>query len=88
VVINTDVFHVGCLFRFVTGPPNLQDASGNIGKVPKVHINNGMTPELYHLVVYRALSATVCLFIEGEEDRNYFGTPKLIFNEQKFGRIE
>lgn len=51
--------------RFVTGPPNLQDASGNIGKVPKVHINNDMTPELYHLVVYRALSATVCLFIEG-----------------------
>jgi hypothetical protein len=64
-------FHDGCLFRFVTGPPDLQDASGNIGKVPKIHITNDMTPQLTHLVVYRALSATVCLFIEGEEDRHY-----------------
>lgn len=74
MVVNTNVFHDRCLSRFVTGPPNLQDASGNIGKVPKVHINNDLKPELYHLVVYRALSATVCLFIEGEEDSYYFGT--------------
>ncbi|XP_021927483.1 vacuolar fusion protein CCZ1 homolog isoform X2 [Zootermopsis nevadensis] len=51
--------------RFVTGPANLQDASGGTGKVPKVYVNNDATPEIYHLVVYRALSATVCLFIEG-----------------------
>jgi hypothetical protein len=68
------MFLDGCLFRFVTGPPNLQDASGNIGKVPKVHVTNDMTPELTHLVVYRALSATVCLFFEGEEDRHYSET--------------
>lgn len=74
MVINTRMFLDGCLFRFVTGPPNLQDASGNIGKVPKVHITNDMTPELTHLVVYRALSATVCLFIEGEENRHYSET--------------
>ncbi|KAJ4444927.1 hypothetical protein ANN_06726 [Periplaneta americana] len=51
--------------RFVTGPANLQDTSGHIGKVPKVYINNDLAPELYHLVVYRSLSATVCMFIEG-----------------------
>lgn len=51
--------------RFVTGPTNLQDTSGSIGKVPKVYLNNDSVPEMYHLVVYRALSATVCLFIDG-----------------------
>lgn len=51
--------------RFVTGPSNLQDTAGNVGKVPKVFINNDLIPETYHLVVYRALSATVCLFIDG-----------------------
>lgn len=56
--------------RFVTGPPNLQDASGNSWKVPKVYINNDTIPELYHLVVYRALSATVCMFIEGSLQLN------------------
>lgn len=74
MVINTHVFHDGRCFRFVTGPQNLQDASGNIGKVPKVHITNDMTPELTYLVVYRALSATVCLFMEGEDDRHYSET--------------
>lgn len=61
----TSPFSTSHYGRFVTGPPNLQDASGNIGKVPKVHITSDMTPELTHLVVYRALSATVCLFIQG-----------------------
>lgn len=64
--------------RFVTGPTNLQDPSGNIGKVPKVYINNDVSPELYHLVVYRALSATVCMFIEGS----------LILNIDLFKRLD
>jgi hypothetical protein len=68
-VINTYVRPECGVFRFVTGPPSLQDASGNSWKVPKVYINNDTTPELYHLVVYRSLSATVCMFIEGEHDR-------------------
>nr|CAD7396426.1 unnamed protein product [Timema cristinae] len=51
--------------RFVTGPLNLQDSCGSTGKVPKVHINNLTCPESYHLIVYRALSATLCLFVDG-----------------------
>ncbi|CAG2063844.1 unnamed protein product, partial [Timema podura] len=50
--------------RFVTGPLNLQDSCGSTGKVPKVHINNLTCPESYHLIVYRALSATLCLFVD------------------------
>lgn len=51
--------------RFVTGPQNVQDGTGSTGKVPKVYINHESSTEMFHLVVYRALSATVCLFIDG-----------------------
>lgn len=50
--------------RFITGPSNLKLAQ-TVGKVPKVYLfANGESQEFY-LVVYRALSATVCLFIKG-----------------------
>lgn len=62
--------------RFVMGPQNMLD--GNIGKVHKVYINNEMAPEMFHLVVYRALSATVCLFIDGS----------LILNMDIFKRLD
>ncbi|XP_066998066.2 vacuolar fusion protein CCZ1 homolog [Anabrus simplex] len=64
--------------RFVTGPANLQDVAANVGKVPKVFINNLTSPEVYHLVVYRALSATVCLFVDGS----------LILNIDLFKRLD
>lgn len=59
------MFNLFYFNRFVTGPLNIQDTGGNIGKVPEVYINNQNTPEIFHLVVYRSLSATLCLFIEG-----------------------
>lgn len=51
--------------RFLTGPTNLKLAK-TIGDVPKVHLFTFDTPEEYHFVVYRVLSATVCLFIKGK----------------------
>ncbi len=50
--------------RFVTGPPNMKNED-NLGKVPRVFLNTDSQSEACHLVVYKALSATVCLFIEG-----------------------
>ena len=38
----------------------------NLGKVPRVFLNTDIQTEECHLVVYKALSATVCLFIEGK----------------------
>lgn len=55
--------------RFITGPSNLKLAK-TVGKVPKVYLfANGESQEFY-LVVYRALSATVCLFIKGDTELN------------------
>ncbi|KAJ8881119.1 hypothetical protein PR048_017592 [Dryococelus australis] len=47
------------------GPSNLQDSSGSMGKIPRVYVNNSTGPEMYHLIVYRALSATLCMFVDG-----------------------
>lgn len=53
--------------RFITGPSNLKDS--NIGKVPKIYINNDTKKSAaYHLVVYRSLSASICLFIDGQKE--------------------
>lgn len=49
--------------RFITGPSNLKLAK-TVGKVPKVYLFSSGKPEEYYLVVYRALSASVCLFIK------------------------
>lgn len=49
--------------RFVSGPSNLQ--GNDIGKIPKVYLKNDDGPVICHLVIYRALNATVCLFIDG-----------------------
>ncbi len=38
----------------------------NLGKVPRVYLSTDIQTEECHLVVYKALSATVCLFIDGE----------------------
>lgn len=50
--------------RFVTGPSNLKTA-GSVGKVPKIFLNNETNPSVFYFIVYRALSSTVCLFIDG-----------------------
>lgn len=49
--------------RFVSGPSNLQGT--DMGKIPKVYLKNDDGPVICHLVIYRALNATVCIFIEG-----------------------
>ncbi|XP_034251405.1 vacuolar fusion protein CCZ1 homolog isoform X1 [Thrips palmi] len=48
--------------RFVSGPSNLQ--GDDVGKIPKVYLKNDDGPVICHLVIYRALNATVCLFID------------------------
>lgn len=49
--------------RFIIGPTNLKNAK-TIGKF-KVYLFALGKPITYYLVVYRALSASVCLFING-----------------------
>ncbi|XP_013403432.1 vacuolar fusion protein CCZ1 homolog [Lingula anatina] len=50
--------------KFVTGPPSLTEPQ-NFGKIPRIFVNTGRPDEECHLLVYRALSATVCMLIEG-----------------------
>lgn len=49
--------------KFVTGPASVNEPS-LIGKSPKVFINYSSKPVSLYLVVYRALSATICLFVD------------------------
>ncbi|XP_014676370.1 PREDICTED: LOW QUALITY PROTEIN: vacuolar fusion protein CCZ1 homolog [Priapulus caudatus] len=59
------------LGKFITGPPNLADTT-NLGKVPRIFVNvDGKKSEECHLVVYRALSASVCLMVEGSYQLNF-----------------
>ncbi|XP_076264681.1 vacuolar fusion protein CCZ1 isoform X2 [Rhynchophorus ferrugineus] len=56
--------------RFITGPSDLKHAK-SVGTVPKIYLTkNEMLPKEYHLVVYRSLSATMCLFINGNMELN------------------
>lgn len=50
--------------RFITGPTNLKLAK-TVGKVPTVYLYGNDGEVTYFLVIYRALSATVCMFIKG-----------------------
>lgn len=49
--------------KFVTGPPNMNDDS-NLGKIPRVYINTEEDNEECFLLVYRALSASICLLLK------------------------
>ncbi|XP_072399139.1 vacuolar fusion protein CCZ1 homolog [Diabrotica undecimpunctata] len=53
--------------RFIIGPSNVKLAK-TVGKIPKVYLFASGKTEEFHLVVYRALSATVCLFIKGDAE--------------------
>lgn len=48
--------------RFMTGPVVVNEEV-TIGKIPRIYINVDCSSE-YHLLVYRALSATVCLLVD------------------------
>ncbi|XP_077980451.1 vacuolar fusion protein CCZ1 homolog [Glandiceps talaboti] len=49
--------------KYVTGPPNINDSS-NFGKIPHIYVNTDTKYEELNLIVYRALSGTVCLMVE------------------------
>ncbi|XP_064603975.1 vacuolar fusion protein CCZ1 homolog [Liolophura sinensis] len=48
--------------KFITGPPNMKDTE-KMGKIPRVYVNTERPNEDTLLLVYKALSASVCLFI-------------------------
>lgn len=52
--------------RFVTGPTNLKNAK-TTGKIPKIYTFSGSLG-VFNLVVYRALSASLCLFIRENKE--------------------
>ncbi|XP_041474181.1 vacuolar fusion protein CCZ1 homolog [Lytechinus variegatus] len=53
--------------KFVMGPQNLSDPSSSENKVPKLHITKDDHTEELFLIVYRAMSATICLMVEGSQ---------------------
>ncbi|XP_052814392.1 vacuolar fusion protein CCZ1 homolog isoform X2 [Mya arenaria] len=56
---NVTTTHFG---KFITGPPSLLDEQ-NLGKIPRVYVNTEVENEECLLLVYRALSASVCMLI-------------------------
>ncbi|XP_046815440.1 vacuolar fusion protein CCZ1 homolog isoform X1 [Vespa crabro] len=51
--------------KFIIGPSSINEPS-LIGKSPTVFINYSTKPVSLYLVVYRALSATICLFVDSK----------------------
>ncbi|KAL3878000.1 hypothetical protein ACJMK2_035641 [Sinanodonta woodiana] len=56
--------------KYITGPPNIKDET-NLGKIPRVYINTKVDNEDCHLLVYRALNATVCLLLNSNITLNF-----------------
>jgi len=56
--------------RYVTGPPNVNDTS-QPGRVVKVFVNTAQKTEKYHLLVYRALNANICLLVQASFQLNF-----------------
>lgn len=54
--------------RFITGPTNLKTAKA-VEKVPRVYLCSS-NAGIYYMVVYRALSASVCFFMDGKRTLN------------------
>lgn len=48
--------------KFMTGPPDLNNDK-NMGKLPRVFVNTNEIDEECYLIVYTALSATICLLV-------------------------
>ncbi|XP_005097300.1 vacuolar fusion protein CCZ1 homolog [Aplysia californica] len=55
--------------KFMTGPPDLSDDK-NMGKVPRVYVNTEELDEECYLIVYTALSATICLLVNVKSPMN------------------
>lgn len=83
---SSNVHHHG---KFITGPPQMDasamssaagDVSSKETQLPVVHLNDDddhLVP--YHLIVYRALNATICLFASVEDNQVGFDVHNLIF---------
>lgn len=50
--------------RFITGPSDLKSVK-TVENVPVVYLHKGNNLRKFYMVIYRALSASVCLFIDG-----------------------
>ncbi|XP_025082631.1 vacuolar fusion protein CCZ1 homolog [Pomacea canaliculata] len=48
--------------KFLTGPPDLTDER-SMGKLPRVFVSTETDNEEFYLLVYRAMSATICLLV-------------------------
>ena len=57
--------------NFVTGPPSLRDPDASL-VVPKIFVpDSDQNLREYHLVIYHALNATLCLIIPGEIELSF-----------------
>ncbi|XP_058794347.1 vacuolar fusion protein CCZ1 homolog [Phymastichus coffea] len=56
--------------KFVTGPSSIND----VKKLPKVFINYSTKATPLYLIVYRALSATVCLFVDNTNSPMFYSS--------------
>lgn len=72
--------------RFITGPTNLKNID-DINNVPKIYVNLDSKPIWLYMIVYRALSSSVCIFLDAAEteltlelfrELDEFITPNLI----------
>nr|KAG5710418.1 hypothetical protein BaRGS_022236 [Batillaria attramentaria] len=57
--------------RFMTGPPDLSDDKA-IGKLPRVFVSTDTENEECYLLVYRAMSATICMLINATHFSSYW----------------
>lgn len=51
--------------RYIVGPPNINDEKLGTGKTMKVYLASSEKGTEFTLVVYRALSATICMLLNG-----------------------
>lgn len=51
--------------RYIVGPPNINDEKLGTGKTMKIYLASSEKGTEFTLVVYRALSATICMLLSG-----------------------
>ncbi|KAL7294576.1 hypothetical protein TKK_0012036 [Trichogramma kaykai] len=56
--------------KFITGPSSVND----VKKLPKVFIYHSIKPTQLYLIVYRTLSATVCLFVNNKINSLFYSS--------------
>lgn len=61
--------------RFITGPVDLKNIE-DLQNVPKIYVNYNSKPTWFHMIVYRALSSSVCIFLDGK--LSFYGSCALL----------